>query len=82
MSLAEKLATIREGAAQRIPAETLKTMHAGTQALHDSGILDRVIKPGTPLPAFALGNATGQTVKSEDLLAAGAVILTVFRGHW
>ena len=39
-------------------------------------------KPGDPLPEFALKNADGVEVLSSDLLAKGAVVLTVFRGVW
>lgn len=82
MSLEEKLAQIRDGATKRIPAAALATMHAATETLRNSGILDGVIKVGQPLPPFALVNADGVEVSSEDLLARGAVVLTVFRGHW
>ena len=44
--------------------------------------MDRVIKVGGPLPAFALKNAFGQEVRSPDLLAKGPLVLTVFRGSW
>lgn len=82
MSLEDKLAAIRDGAAKRIPAAALATMHAATANLRNSGILNKVIKVGQPLPPFALVNADGVEVRSDDLLARGAVVLTVFRGHW
>jgi peroxiredoxin len=44
--------------------------------------MDRVIKVGDPLPAFALPNAYGQEVRSADLLAKGPLVLTFFRGSW
>jgi len=50
--------------------------------LRDSGIMDGVIAVGDPLPPFALQNADGIEVRSADLLAKGAVVMTVFRGHW
>jgi len=82
MSLDEALAKIREGAKTRIPEEKRMTMGAATKELRASGIMDRVIKVGDPLPAFALKNADGADVSSADLLGKGAVVLTVFRGHW
>ena len=57
-------------------------MHRATADLRASGILDRVIKVGDPLPPFALKNAFGQQVRSADLLATGPLVLTVFRGSW
>ena len=57
-------------------------MGGATQELRDSGIMDGVIKVGDTLPPFSLSNANGETVSSADLLAKGALVLTVFRGHW
>ena len=82
MSLARKLDAIREAGAKRIPAEKRAVMGAALQALRDSGIESGFIKVGDRLPDFALGNARGQVVRSADLLNRGAVVLTVFRGHW
>ncbi len=80
--LAEQLETIRLGADKRIPPEKRAIMHRATADLRASGILDRVIKVGDPLPPFALKNAFGQEVRSADLLATGPLVLTVFRGSW
>lgn len=44
--------------------------------------MDKTIKVGDTLPAFSLQNANGEMVNSADLLSKGAVVLTVFRGHW
>ena len=82
MSLEEQLAGIRKMAGERIPPAALALMHQGTDALRNSGILDSVIKVGATLPPFALPNQHGDIVQSKDLLARGAVVLTVFRGHW
>ena len=82
MNLAEKLKGIREASSTRIPAEKRAVMQRRTEELRNSGIMDRVIRPDDRMPTFALPNQNGALVKSEDLLAAGAVVLTVFRGHW
>ena len=82
MSLEDKLAEIRAGAKARIPAENLTLMQQATAALRASGILDRVIKVGQALPPFALTGARGDAVSSADLLGRGALVITVFRGHW
>ena len=82
MSLAEKLDAIREAGAKRLPAEKRAVMSTATQALRDSDIADGFIKVGDPLPEFALDNARREAVRSGDLLNRGAVVLTVFRGHW
>ncbi|MEQ8232055.1 MAG: hypothetical protein RLW61_08955 [Gammaproteobacteria bacterium] len=82
MSLQQKLTAIKEGAVKRIPPDKLATMEAATNALRASGILDGVIQPGAKLPPFALANQHGKVIRSEDLLQRGAIVLTVFRGHW
>ena len=82
MSLGERLDAIRAAGAKRIPVEKRAVMGAATQALRESGIDRGFIKVGDPLPKFTLDNARGQVVRSADLLSRGAVVLTVFRGHW
>ncbi len=82
MSLAEKLDAIRAGGAKRIAPERRAVMLAATKALRESGIAERAIKVGAALPEFSLSNTDGTVVHSTDLLAKGAVVLTVFRGKW
>ena len=82
MTLAERLDTIRAGAEKRIPPDRLAIMHRATEDLRRSGILDGVAKSGARLPPFALQTAGGTTVRSAELLANGALVLTVFRGSW
>jgi hypothetical protein len=82
MSLKETLDQIRTSAGARIPADKLAAMAAATTRLRESGILDGVVRVGSPLPPFALANADGDIVRSSQLLDRGAVVLTVFRGHW
>lgn len=82
MSLEDQLAALREGSAKRIPADQLAVMHDATERLRRSGILDRVIKPGTKAPDFALEDQNGNQVTLAGLLAAGPVVMSVFRGFW
>ena len=48
MSLEEKLAATRAGAAARIPPERQAIMHRATEDLRNSGILDRIVPVGSP----------------------------------
>ncbi len=82
MTLQAKLNEIKEGAMKRIPAAALEQMLAATNQLRASGIMDGVIQVGQKLPPFSLRNQNGVEIRSADLLAQGAVVLTVFRGHW
>jgi hypothetical protein len=72
--LAEQLETIRQGANRRIPPDKRAIMHLATADLRASGIMDQVIKVGDRLPPFTLKNASGQQVRSEDLLATGPLV--------
>ena len=82
MSLSEKLAQLRAGSTQRIPAEHLQIMHQATEDLRASGIQDGVVQVGDPAPAFELPNVAGQLVRSADLLEEGPLVVTFYRGFW
>lgn len=82
MSLEDKLAATRAAAASRIPPERQAIMHRATEDLRNSGILDRIVPVGRPMPAFELANHDGRRVASEDLLAGGPLVLSFFRGSW
>ena len=59
MSLEDKLAAVREASAKRIPPDRLAIMHNATEQLRQSGIMDRVIKPGSKAPDFTLNDQHG-----------------------
>jgi hypothetical protein len=82
MSLEEKLAATRAASAGRIPPEKAAIMHRATEDLRHSGIMDRIVKPGQPAPAFELTNHDGVLVSSVALLAKGPMVLSFFRGAW
>jgi hypothetical protein len=82
MSLEAKLAIIREAAAKRFAPDVAATMEAATQRVRESGILERVIKPGATAPDFALEDQNGRVVALSTLLASGAVVMSIFRGFW
>jgi hypothetical protein len=82
MTLEAKLAAVREASAKRIPPELQAIMHDATERLRGSGMLDRVIKPGMRAPDFALQDQNGQLIALASLLAAGPVVMSIFRGFW
>lgn len=82
MSLEESLAKLREASAAKVPEETRKIMGAAVQAVRESGIMDGIIKVGDKLPSFNLPNSKGEMVSSDDLLAKGNLVVTIYRGHW
>jgi hypothetical protein len=82
MSLESKLSEIRDASSKRIPDAARDVMQGAIKALREAGIIENAIHTGDKLPAFSLVNQDGVTVESSDLLKKGAVVLTVFRGHW
>ena len=82
MSLKQKLDAIRDASSKRIPADRQAIMHRATVDLRGSGILNRIVKVGQPMPAFAGQAHDGRTVASNVLLAGGPLVLSYFRGHW
>ena len=82
MSLADKLAATRAASAGRIPPERAAIMHRATEDLRNSGILDHIVLVGKSAPAFELANHDGRRVSSAELLAAGPMVLSFFRGSW
>ena len=82
MSLADKLAATRAASEARIPPDRQAIMGRATDDLRRSGILDRIAAVGRPAPRFELTNHDGRRIDSAELLAAGPVVLSFFRGFW
>jgi hypothetical protein len=82
MSLSKRLDAIREGAAKQIPAEVFAEMGRAAREIAESGIMNGVVQVGSRLPSFALTNQNEETMRSEELLVSGPLVLTVFRGSW
>jgi hypothetical protein len=82
MSLADKLAALRKAAEARIAPDRHAIMERATNDLRKSGILDRIVKVGAPMPAFDLANHDGRRIKSAELLAGGPLVVSFFRGSW
>jgi hypothetical protein len=82
MSLADKLAATRAASEKRIPPDRAAVMERATEDLRRSGILDRIVAVGSPAPAFALTSQDGRPIDSAELLAAGPMVVSFFRGSW
>lgn len=80
--LKERLQKMAEATASKIPAEALAVVQRTTKAVVDS-IADRKIpKVGAALPAFALPDSKGTVANSGDLIGAGHLVISFFRGGW
>jgi peroxiredoxin len=67
---------------QQAPEEVRSIMQRGDRELLASGIAERAAAVGAVAPRFTLPSATGTEVALADLLAAGPVVLTFYRGAW
>ena len=71
-------------------AEFMRTAPAGRSALYDAKVeelrasfaLESAIGLGDQVPDFRLPNPEGTTVSLRDLLQAGPVVVTFYRGGW
>jgi hypothetical protein len=82
MSLADKLAATRAMVEKRIPPDRAAIMERATEDLRRSGILDRIVAVGSLAPAFELTSQDGRRIDSAELLAAGPMVVSFFRGSW
>lgn len=80
--LNRRLAGIRAEKEAVRPAAATAVMAAGTEALRNSGILDRIPGVGDRAPRFTRPSVGGRTVRLSTLLKTGPVVLSFFRGRW
>lgn len=78
--LQPQLDAIRNGFEPKVPPEVLAVMHRANADLTDRA--DAAVPIGTTMPSFELANAEGKTVRSDDLLAGGPLVVSFFRGAW
>ena len=81
-SLKSKLERLKERIEGGTSAHFLKIMHNATRELEQSGIAQRSLGTGTSAPMFELDDQNGNLKRAVDLLAAGPLVLTFYRGFW
>ncbi len=82
MSLQDQLDAITERTRALVQPERLAPAERFKAELFASGMEDRILPVGASAPPFALKDGSERTVRSEDLLALGPLILKFFRGRW
>jgi len=80
--LKEKLKSMAEATAAKLSDDLKATVGATTKAVADSVATRKIPKVGDALPAFALPDSHGNAQKSADLVGAGHLVVTFFRGGW
>src|SRR5580693_7958003 len=82
-SLQDQLDRITQNTRALVQPERLAVSEKATADLFNTGIEDRILKPGAQAPAFTLEDAlTHKPVSSADLLALGPLVVNFFRGRW
>ena len=81
-SLQDQLDEITANTRKLVQPERLAISERSVEDLFASGIEDRILPIGAQAPEFALKDATGKTVRSQDLLSVGPLIVKFFRGRW
>ncbi|MEO6909343.1 MAG: peroxiredoxin-like family protein [Edaphobacter sp.] len=82
-SLQDQLDRITQNTRQLVQPERLAVSEKATSDLFATGIEDRILKPGSKAPGFALQDTkTGKPIHSADLLALGPLVINFFRGRW
>jgi peroxiredoxin len=66
----------------RLQPEDRSTIRATMEQLRLQQLAEHSLEIGDPFPDFALPDATGVTVSSDDLLDRGPLVIAFFRGGW
>ena len=82
MSLEAELDAFRSEFMAQVSPEIRDAMVRADMELVASGITQRALKAGDRTPDFNLTDARGGHVRLKDLLAAGPVVLSFYRGGW
>ena len=82
MGLQQQLDALKARFEAQAPPDSLAIMHRVTEDLRRSGLAEGALKVGDRAPNFALPNQNGESVRSEDLLARGPLVVTFYRGVW
>lgn len=64
------------------PAEAVAAFHRFTDEQIASGQADNALNVGDRAPEFTLPDANGNPVSSAELLKAGPLVVTFYRGFW
>jgi len=80
--LQDQLDEITANTRHLVQADRLAVGERATAELFSTGIEDRILPVGAVAPKFALNDANGHLVRSEDMLALGPLVIKFFRGRW
>jgi peroxiredoxin len=81
-TLQDQLDEITANTRQLVQASRLAVSERAVEELFATGIEDHILPVGALAPEFALQDATGRLVRSQDMLALGPLVIKFFRGRW
>ena len=81
-ALQDQLDEMTANTRKLVQPERLAVGEQAVAELFGSGIEEKILPVGAIAPSFALNDATGRPVCSEDLLALCPLIIKFFRGRW
>jgi len=82
MSLQKRLENVKSDFAKEASQEALDAFARATRELIDSGLAERALGEGAPMPRFSVRDTAGEVVNSIRIVAKGPTVLTFFRGRW
>ena len=82
MTLADDLAARTAKSKETFDAKRSAVYKAAREALAETDILETALGVGDEAPMFELPDAFGDSVSLADLLEAGPVIVSFYRGSW
>ena len=80
--LQDQLDEITANTRQLVQPERLAVGERAVSELFSTGIEDGILPVGAMAPEFALNDATGRPIRSQDMLALGSLVIKFFRGRW
>jgi peroxiredoxin len=81
-ALQDQLDEMTANTRKLVQPERLAVGERAVTELFSTGIEDRILPVGAIAPSFALNDAAGRLVRSQDLLALGPLVIKFFRGRW
>jgi peroxiredoxin len=82
MNLREELDALRGRLRPSLDAADQAVVAAAIERLRMLQVVEQGLAAGDVLPDFALEDAAGKMVTSDELLAAGPLVVNFFRGGW
>ena len=81
-TLSAQLAAYKEKFLQKADQRKIDVYEEGIQDVINKGLVASAVQAGDAFVDFTLNNATGASITASELLKAGPLVLTWYRGGW